>query len=208
MALFGVLHYRQLEKWLLLKIVVARDHSDQVHVKEPQSYTKFTAMVTDILEDLGVVASNFNALPQHLLVSGKIHVGAYCPQLPVGWASCVSRRGESVSCVCFRCFFRVLLWGFCTRVQWVSFPLWVSGLCDWESFTTLTMRQRSSWSMIWLCCCMVAAIRHTRKSSHTCQMRIAKEFNWLSSVLQLNFCWRSGHLRTSNSYSHPTLTCE
>ena len=24
-----------------------------------------------------------------------------------------------------------------------------------------------------------------------------KEFNWLSSVLQLNFCWRSGHLRTS-----------
>ena len=71
-ALFGVLHYRQLEKWLLLKIVAVRDHSDQVHVKEPQSYTNFTAMVTDILEDLGVVASNFNALPQHLLVSGKI----------------------------------------------------------------------------------------------------------------------------------------
>ena len=111
-ALFGVLHYRQLEKWLLLKIVAVRDHSDQVHVKEPQSYTKFTAMVTDILEDLGVVASNFNALPQHLLVSGKIHVGACCPQLPVGWASCVSRRGESVSCVCFRCFFPRLALGF------------------------------------------------------------------------------------------------
>ena len=87
-ALFGVLHYRQLEKWLLLKIVAVRDHSDQVHVKEPQSYTNFTAMVTDILEDLGVVASNFNALPQHLLVSGKNSCGCLLPSAS-GWMGIV-----------------------------------------------------------------------------------------------------------------------
>ena len=45
------LHQRQLEKSTPMQNALALWHSDQVHRKEPKSYSKLKDMVTDVLED-------------------------------------------------------------------------------------------------------------------------------------------------------------
>ena len=45
------LHHRQLEKWTLMQNALALYHSDQVHRKEPQSYSRLKALFSNVLEE-------------------------------------------------------------------------------------------------------------------------------------------------------------